>query len=253
MSFVYYAATRKIRSAYVPVELVSIGGFDSDTIWVKGAGWTIVGGLAIGAAGVASDLEQDITVTQNLVYNFTVTTSAITGGNITPKIAGTLGAAITANGTYTQEIIAGAGLSPRLEITKSSTFAGSIDNVSVVMGTNSFELNVPMPQYSSSPMASRQSHVAISGTGQTVIARNFKRSYTVTSMPIIVDSAIDLQWQEFLNSTREGESFLFDPVYTATYASPSSKLATVRMDDGDWTESYSVPFYIQYSFTCVEI
>lgn len=111
-------------------ELVGNGGFDSDTIWVKGTGWTIAAGVATKAPGTGSDLEQTITITDTVSYTVTFTISGYVAGTVTPKIGGTSGTARSANGTFTETIAAGA--SGFIELTADSTFDADIDVVSVL-------------------------------------------------------------------------------------------------------------------------
>jgi hypothetical protein len=110
--------------------------FITDTLWTKGAGWTITGGAAV-AATASSDLEQ---VTANLaipfssadVYlvTFTVTRSA---GSVTPKIGTAAGTTRSTSGTFTEEITANA--SNVSFILTGSGFTGTVDNISVVRRT----------------------------------------------------------------------------------------------------------------------
>jgi hypothetical protein len=119
-------------------ELVTNGGFDTDTAWTKGANWTISGGTAV-ATGVASfaDIQQNLPAVnagQTYVITFTVT---ITSGTI----AAYLGA--NGNGNSIISIIATSGSysflfhKNPLDTTKTilfrgnPTFNGTIDNVSV--------------------------------------------------------------------------------------------------------------------------
>ncbi|HAT51375.1 MAG: hypothetical protein HQL07_06525 [Nitrospirae bacterium] len=114
-------------------ELTTNGALSSDSGWTKGTGWTITGGKAAsdGTQSTTSDLEQDISVTQNNYYTLRFTLSAVTAGSITPKIAGTSGTTRTTNGLYEERIMAGAGTTPRLEFSADADFIGSLDNVSV--------------------------------------------------------------------------------------------------------------------------
>lgn len=119
-------------------ELVTNGGFDTDTAWTKGAGWSISGGTAV-ATGVASfaDIQQNLPAVnagQTYVITFTV---SITSGTI----AAYLGA--NGNGNSIILIIAASGSysflfhKNPLDTTKTilfrgnPTFTGTIDNVSV--------------------------------------------------------------------------------------------------------------------------
>ena len=49
-------------------ELVTNGGFDTDTAWFKEAGWTIVGGVATHAPGVGSSIYQTAALIEEVFY-----------------------------------------------------------------------------------------------------------------------------------------------------------------------------------------
>jgi len=107
--------------------LVTNGTFTGDTGWTKGTGWAITT-VATKTAGVASDLEQDISVVAATKY-FLKYTITRTGGSLTPQIGGVNGTARSESGTYTDEITAtGTG---NLKFQADSSFAGTVDNVSV--------------------------------------------------------------------------------------------------------------------------
>ena len=121
--------TLTLRNA--SVELVTNGAFSTDTDWTKGTGWTIAGGLGVKAAGTGSDLEQDISVTEGSTYTVIFTVSGWTAGSIVAKVAGTSGTSRGSNATFTEDIVAGSGATPRFELTADATFDGDVDNVSV--------------------------------------------------------------------------------------------------------------------------
>jgi hypothetical protein len=111
------------------LEYSTNGTFASDTGWTKGAGWTIAAGVATATGAISTSLEQTagITIIQGKQYEvrYTVTRSA---GSITPSLGGTAGTARSANGTYSETIIAG---STQLISFATSGFTGTLDNVSV--------------------------------------------------------------------------------------------------------------------------
>lgn len=110
------------------VELVTNGEFASDTIWTKGTGWAISGGVATKTAGVSSDLEQTVSITENYHYVIEFDISGRTAGKVTPKVGGTAGPAYFKNRTQHFAYIQ-AGSGSLLEFTATSDFDGSIDNV----------------------------------------------------------------------------------------------------------------------------
>lgn len=98
-----------VRSAlprYGPNKVVN-STFATDTIWTKGAGWTINTVAAIAVAGVASDLEQDISAVNGETYLLQYSMSR-TAGTVTPSIGATAGTARSATGYYS-ELITAAG------------------------------------------------------------------------------------------------------------------------------------------------
>lgn len=111
-------------------ELVVNGGFDSDTIWTKGTGWTIEDGTAVGAAGSASALTQGpADLTQGVTYRVMFDIVTISAGGVGPNIGSTLGTIQTVAGRYVEDVIAGAGSA--IVMDKDAAFVGKIDNVSV--------------------------------------------------------------------------------------------------------------------------
>jgi hypothetical protein len=94
-------------------ELLSNGGFDSDTVWTKGPGWTIVAGEAICTTpGVTSSLSQPVAFIPGRTYQATIVVSSMAATSLI--LRGYLGAAIafgfpptiTSAGTLTRQIVA---------------------------------------------------------------------------------------------------------------------------------------------------
>ena len=113
-------------------ELVTNGGFDVDSGWTKGTGWTISGGTAScdGSQSSQSNFFQSSVVPINTTYEvkFTATISA---GEVTLAIGGSNAqTTTTSSGTYTFISQATSG-DAHLYFSANSTFVGSIDNVSV--------------------------------------------------------------------------------------------------------------------------
>lgn len=115
-------------------DLLSNGGMGSDTVWAKGAGWTIAGGKAsVAAGGTATNLVQTLSLKPGVGYLITWTVLDFVAGGSIPRINGDdiiTGPQQTANGTYTEYLVAGAGPSA-LHMRSSSTGQFSIDNVSM--------------------------------------------------------------------------------------------------------------------------
>jgi hypothetical protein len=113
-------------------EMIGNGDFSSDTVWTKGAGWTISGGVATKTAGSASSINQAISTVPGGVYEITYTVTSITAGLFAARLSSPNVSATsrTAPGTYTQTLTAVAGQT-LFNIAASTDAAGSVDNVSV--------------------------------------------------------------------------------------------------------------------------
>lgn len=115
-------------------ERVTNGGFDTDTVWIKPTGGTISGGVFTKAAGTAGNLSQSISMVAGQTYRVVFTVSGLTAGTVRANISGTgaaNGTTRSANGTYTEDIVAPAGTTFSLLFVMTATSALSIDNVSV--------------------------------------------------------------------------------------------------------------------------
>jgi hypothetical protein len=121
-------------------DLVSNGTFASDTVWSKGANWTIGSGVATKTGGAANNLTQTITSTAGLWYRITMDVTR-TAGTLTVSL-GTSGTtyAITATGTYTFFILAGSS-TQTLTLAGDSAFAGTVDNATtrLVPGNHAYQ------------------------------------------------------------------------------------------------------------------
>ena len=106
----------------------------ADTGWTLGTGWTISGGLASSDASQGADADLTMTPTPALlvgeVFEVTFTVSNYVAGNVTAVVGGTEGTDRAANGTFVEEIIAGAGAD--LDFRGDLNFDGSIDDIAVV-------------------------------------------------------------------------------------------------------------------------
>ena len=111
---------------------ITNGGFDADSDWTKGTGWSIGSGVATKSAGSASVLSQAQTMTAGRYYivTYTITRSA---GTITPQFAGgstVSGTARSSSGTFTDIMTAASG-NNTVQFSADASFAGTVDNVSV--------------------------------------------------------------------------------------------------------------------------
>lgn len=97
-------------------ELLTNGGFDTDTVWVKGVGWVIAAGLAtVTLPAAASGLTQAVSVIAGRTYLASFTLSGYVGGSIRTRLQNS-GVMVSnqpsfiANGTYSTLLLAtGAG------------------------------------------------------------------------------------------------------------------------------------------------
>jgi hypothetical protein len=111
-------------------EKVTNGGFDEDSGWVKGANWTISGGIASKSAGGLNNLSQDTSEVADEIYKVVYTINSISGGSLTVSIGGTNGAARSTPGTFT-EYIKAAGTGDLTFTPSHADVICEIDNVSV--------------------------------------------------------------------------------------------------------------------------
>jgi len=119
--------------AGVPVigsQLVTNGGFDTDTDWTKGTDWVIGSGVATKTAGTASTLTPSTAIVPTVgrwyVVEYTITRTA---GSLSVSIGAGTGAAKTASGTYSEILCA--STPDNLTLSADATFAGTVDSVSV--------------------------------------------------------------------------------------------------------------------------
>lgn len=111
------------------------GTFIDTSSWTTGTKWTITAGSpgsATHSSGSTVALsETPIGLVAGTSYTVTYTISGLTAGTVTAGLGGTSGTARNANGTYTETITCGS-TNALLAFTPSSSFVGSISNVSVV-------------------------------------------------------------------------------------------------------------------------
>jgi len=117
-------------SGTVGSELVVNGGFDSDTVWSKGAGWAIAAGVATATAS-NTQLSQSIGLVSGKTYTITVTATRTAGFCFFSCGSGSANRSreISASGSYTLTVI-GSGANATLYV-GTSTFTGTVDDISV--------------------------------------------------------------------------------------------------------------------------
>lgn len=107
-------------------DVIANGNFDSDTVWSKGASWTITGGKAVGTA-TTSNLRQNGILTVGTTFRVLFTVSDYVAGSFFTTCGTTVGALVSANGAYEQFILC-AGNTNFL-FNGVVAFTGKIDNV----------------------------------------------------------------------------------------------------------------------------
>ena len=118
--------------------IITNGGFDADSDWTqKETGWTISAGKAVATnVGYSYTISQNVSEVQTGVeqtFRVTVTISDYSAGTLKWIIgtSGYLGAALTANGTYVQELTVTPSSQKIGILGSSGSFNGKIDDVQV--------------------------------------------------------------------------------------------------------------------------
>ena len=128
----YSAFTTEASIAMLGVEKISNGGFDSDTLWVKGDGYTIAGGLLNCNASNYALTHQACGLVLNETYKIELDLTR-TSGLLTMQLgavqsSGNYG--VTGKVTWTVKYTKSGG-NNRLYLVANSTLVGSIDNITV--------------------------------------------------------------------------------------------------------------------------
>jgi len=109
-------------------EVVLNGGFGSGANWTTGAGWSIAAGKACKTPGSIGQLDQTVSpLTNSISYRIVYTVSNYVAGLITVFAGSLLGTSRSANGTYTEDLVANG---TAFGLIGGNTFDGCIDNVS---------------------------------------------------------------------------------------------------------------------------
>ncbi|MCE7028484.1 TipJ family phage tail tip protein [Jiella avicenniae] len=128
------AEPASVEATLLGPQKITNGGFDADTSYTKGPGWTISGGTANHAAGTASNFFQTISLVAGVTYRGEITITSYTSGTVRPVLAGgattVLGPVISAVGTYEFDLTATSG-NDRIQFIASSDGAYSMDNLSL--------------------------------------------------------------------------------------------------------------------------
>ena len=110
--------------------IVTDGGFDDacGVNWTCNAGWTIIGGKAVGTA-TTTDLTQSNILTIGKTYKVIYTVNDFVSGQVRCKVGTTVGSISASNGTF-ENILVCSG-NGHLDIDGVEAFTGKVDNVSV--------------------------------------------------------------------------------------------------------------------------
>jgi hypothetical protein len=128
-----YDDYKKIFDGTAIGEYVTNGGFDSDSDWTKGTGWTISGGTAScdGSQSSESLLTQVRAKPTLIDYVYTFTISNYSAGSVAVRYGTSYtGTSRSANGTYTETLPQNFQYDNNA-LAANSSFVGSIDNFSV--------------------------------------------------------------------------------------------------------------------------
>ena len=132
-----YASLRPVQT-FGP-ELITNGGFDTDSDWTKGTGWSIANGKASRTAQSGSTAcDQSISLIAGKKYKI-VYTLTISAGSFNVRFSGTTnvnGLSRTTSGTYVDYLVAATGNNTFRLVGADGSFVGSIDNVSVKEATD---------------------------------------------------------------------------------------------------------------------
>lgn len=127
-----YLDGKRGRGPYVlGAELVTNGGFDSDTVWTKGTGWSIGSGVASASSAADATMVSIASVlTSGKTYLVQYDVTSLTGGGVRTYAGATTGATRSAVGKYQGVIVCGA-TNQTIGVAAVGTTTASIDNVSV--------------------------------------------------------------------------------------------------------------------------
>jgi len=197
-------------------EIAQNGSFATDTLWTKGAGWTIAAGVATATGAISTALSQVpvITIIAGQAYAVTYTITASAGGLI-PSIGGQNGTERTVSGTY-REIIIAAATTP-IAFT-GNAFTGTLDNVSIteavsenmaLLPTNAYTINGTTLTFASAP-ATGTNNIDVRAPslllGAATTAANLAQLYAANALTSATEAATsaslaaaEVKWKPAVN------------------------------------------------------
>lgn len=113
-------------------ELCTNGQFNSSNNWTTESSWAVANGVATKTAGVAGSLYQAAPkLIEGYLYRMKLTVTR-TAGSVYPFLRGTNSLlVISADGTYSVDVRAGADAVYAINIYADAAFAGAVDAISV--------------------------------------------------------------------------------------------------------------------------
>ena len=250
---IQYTATRSIQSSHVVSALVTDSTIDTACAvsWTCGTGWAIAAGQADHTAGNTPAFSQTITFTAGNVYRVTYDCiGPATGfaGTLTASIGGASGAATSCpdntTTSVTEDITAGSSGS-LLELTPSSAFTGSLDNVYVSL-TTQWDLYPGLKSLDDKFATHVKRNRTDYGNTRT-IRRGRDRLMTVTAN-LVTRAVLEADYFEFFDSVSGGESFLIDP-YRVTSGDSAVNPVTVIIEGDPIISPASVLNMFNVTFT----
>jgi len=143
-------ATQSLQStAPLGSELVSNGSFNDNSAWNWGTGWVwdSTNLRANHTTGNTAALTQSINVVSGQTYQVSITISNKTAGSVTLDVNGVYiynygsTTALDSNATYTRSFVANTTGTVNLNITPTTDFNGSVDNISIKQITGNSQAN----------------------------------------------------------------------------------------------------------------
>jgi len=126
-------------------EVVANGTFTTSLAsWTAGAGWAWAAGAAKHTTGNTGTLSQSLTLTANAVHRLSWTITGRTAGSVTITVGTATTPAQTASG---QTLLTPGSTTPTITITPTTDFDGSVDDISVTIGSGT--AGAPRPAKSS--------------------------------------------------------------------------------------------------------
>ena len=149
--------------------LVINGHFNSDTVWSKGAGWTIAGSKA-NQDGSNGDLTQSGIVSSSNTFRVRYTISGRSAGTLTPKCGTTAGTSRSTNDTF-EDVIVSNGAD--LVFDAAGGFDGKLDVVSVDQLLTEYWLYINTAALQDKGIVKRSFHAGAKGRRLTTISHDY--------------------------------------------------------------------------------